>query len=570
MTEQKNTKPHPNPSSMQKRIERIFHILGCGFLGLLCIAALILQAPWKLSTLLIIIFLVEAIAPKAIKKWFWRSTVALIGIYVVWVFLPDDNEGWRPYTFDQELVSMEAERAIPAEENAAVIYNQLLKNYDPDLFQKDFIVGDPNFCISLTKFWTSTEYPDAAAWLAENQNTIEQLILAGKFEQCRFPIAADLNDPNFQLPQNLKEVTDFWQSLQYKRLSPMRHWRELLIYSANNDVAESRNDQALEKYITVLQMAKYLHQQPTLMDFLVSMAFERRILKQINSLVITKNPTNEQLLLLDNALQGIDYEWNIDFKRILDREKLLFKDTICAILYQTNEKGQIRYNRDPDSNILINIMSYFILSGFIDSSFQTEENNNYWPRKISKAKVILSWILAPSTPQKTVVIIDNVYESFYAMTEPDFNWQSTPERFSLTSIRPNFRFLMELIAKVYNPDSYLVHDLFNETTMSIQSSRILIAIKYYKNQTGHWPELLEILKDSVPAKIFIDPMNNNSFVYKLAGEKFVLYSKGPNNIDENGIRGETAHSIRLHPSPNPSPREIPDPDDFPIWPPQEE
>lgn len=57
---------------------------------------------------------------------------------------------------------------------------------------------------------------------------------------------------------------------------------------------------------------------------------------------------------------------------------------------------------------------------------------------------------------------------------------------------------------------------------------------------------------------------------KLTGEKFVFYSKGPNNIDENGIRGETAHSIRIDPSPNPSPRESPDPDDFPIWPPQEE
>jgi hypothetical protein len=38
----------------------------------------------------------------------------------------------------------------------------------------------------------------------------------------------------------------------------------------------------------------------------------------------------------------------------------------------------------------------------------------------------------------------------------------------------------------------------------------------------------------VLAEVFIDPFNNDSFVYKLTENSFTLYSKGNNNIDENG------------------------------------
>ena len=50
-------------------------------------------------------------------------------------------------------------------------------------------------------------------------------------------------------------------------------------------------------------------------------------------------------------------------------------------------------------------------------------------------------------------------------------------------------------------------------------------------------------------EIFVDPINNSSFVYKLTDDGFKLYSKGKNNIDENGEFKRSG------------------PDDWPIWPP---
>ncbi|MHC4704385.1 MAG: hypothetical protein ACYTFQ_27860, partial [Planctomycetota bacterium] len=67
-----------------------------------------------------------------------------------------------------------------------------------------------------------------------------------------------------------------------------------------------------------------------------------------------------------------------------------------------------------------------------------------------------------------------------------------------------------------------------------RASPILIAIRRYKIETGQWPETLEQIEPKLPEQMLIDPQNGGSFVYKIDGDSFVFYSKGPNGIDENG------------------------------------
>ena len=62
----------------------------------------------------------------------------------------------------------------------------------------------------------------------------------------------------------------------------------------------------------------------------------------------------------------------------------------------------------------------------------------------------------------------------------------------------------------------------------------MVTLRRYKKQNGNWPESLDDIKSFAPAEIFVDPINNSNFVYKLTEENFSLYSKGKNNIDEDG------------------------------------
>jgi len=89
------------------------------------------------------------------------------------------------------------------------------------------------------------------------------------------------------------------------------------------------------------------------------------------------------------------------------------------------------------------------------------------------------------------------------------------------------------------------------SNLRIQSIRqampILIALRRHKEETGTWPETLKQIEPKLPGQMFNDPQNNCSFVYKRHGDDFILYSKGPNGIDEDGVASRPA-------------------DDYPIWP----
>lgn len=67
-----------------------------------------------------------------------------------------------------------------------------------------------------------------------------------------------------------------------------------------------------------------------------------------------------------------------------------------------------------------------------------------------------------------------------------------------------------------------------------RGNRILIALRRHKNQTGDWPESLDEIQPLVAAEVLVDPSNNGCFVYKLTDEGFTLYSRGENDIDQNG------------------------------------
>jgi hypothetical protein len=550
MTEQKAKKKE---LGICKRIQKW---IGLALLFLLLIAALFFHAPWKVITLLFIILAACTVLPKPYRKWFWLSVAAIVVVLIIWVFLPTDNEGWRPYTFDEELAAMEAKRSVSTEDNAANIYNQLLESYDPNSFSKDFLSWE-NEELILSEFWESKDYPEVASWLEDNRQIIDQLMLACKKDKCRFPIAGDISTPGLKPPADAEEVREFWGSLQGNRLVPMRRWGELLVCSANNDIAEGRLDEGLEKYIATLQMAKHLYQQPIPMDLMVGIAINLSGLDQINEYIMTGDANDEHLQLFKNALQSFEYDWQSDSQKIRDREKLMLKSFICAMFYQTNQEGKVRLNREPKSTLraLIHDLIRMVPPEDPESTWKPMNHDSYWQIKFTKAMSVLCWFFVPSTPQKTAVIIDDIHQQYYSTTEPEYDWKKEPKKFTLMTVRLNFRRLAESMSGILVSNWQGLHDRYLRSIAEQRGTLLIVALRRYKNKTGQWPQKLDEVKSLAPAEIFIDPINDGSFVYKLTEENFTLYSKGKNNIDEDGKYkrryGETSEG-----------------DDWLIWPPK--
>ena len=502
--------------------------IGLGLLTLLIILALIVQAPWKIITLLAIILAACTVLPKQMRKWFWLGIGAVVLILIIWVFVPEENSGWRPYTFDEELAALEAKYVIPNEENAALVYDEILDTLDTYSKQPEFfLISKPS---SKDKPWLSKDHPEMAEWLKGHQNTIAKLMQAAQKGKCHFSIPAD----GWDLGQHME------------RLAPMRQCAFLLVSAGNNDVAEGRIDAGLEKYFCIIRMADHLYRQPVAIDFLVASALERWAVTQLNKFVIEGEPTVEQLQFISDSAGDLNNNWGSIYKKVLESDKLFGKNTVCSLAYEVNSERRVRLSRDPTAS-------------FRAAHPQELPTLTYWQIKFYKAMTILAWLGMPPTPQKAAEILDASFDRYDAMTEPDFDWAKQPQKFdlfftkgNLNRSRLNFRYLARFLVDMSEGTYFDLHDAYLRNLAMRRGSRVLIALKQYHNEHGTWPDDLDAIKPNASAAALIDPQNNGSFVYKLTGDGFTLYSKGKNNVDEDGQHQSGSEK---------------GPDDWPIWPP---
>jgi hypothetical protein len=487
VTEQQQQKKKPGT------MKRIFKWISLGFLLLLLMAAVIFQAPWKVTILLVIILVACTALPKPARNWFWLSTAAVVIALIIWVFLPDDNEDWRPYTFDEEIAVHEAKYAIPHEENAAIIYNELLQDYDPQKMGLKFL--RPGVLqVVLSGPWISEDYPTLAQWLNGHENTIRILQQACRIKTCRFP-------SNFNLA-----VTD---KVQINRNTALKSWAVLLLLSGNNDIAEGRLDQGFLKYVCALQIADHLYQQKRITDFLISFGIEGLALPPINRLVIEEQLNDNQLKIVSDSLKNLENNWSSDFSQCLEYDKFFVKNTFCSLVYETDEKGYVRFSRDPAAAI----WGRFRLR-------KLEET--YWQRKSMKAYTLLAWFNLPATPQKAAKIVEKIYEECHAMAEPGFAWDK--EKIGPPpSLELNCHFLIwsltNKISRLYGG----FHDIYLKRLAQRRGSRLLIAIKQYNIENGSWPSSLDIIKSNAPTEAFIAPASGNEFEYENHGKTFSLF-----------------------------------------------
>jgi len=241
---------------------------------------------------------------KRARKWVWCAAIVIVIAAITCCLL------WKAgllklQTVDEQLAAIEAARAIPDEENAAIIYNQLLENYDESSLSPDFLDEDLDNLTSHEP-WLSKDYPELAEWLKDQQDTISTLLKASKKEKCRFPINT--------YPEGFRERMDL--------LSATRRWAFLLIRAANNDIAEDRIDTALEKYLCLNQMANHMCQQPVAVDFLVGIAVEALALGRMKTLILEGDATEAHLKTIEAIPLQTKNNWTEISSKILEFETL--------------------------------------------------------------------------------------------------------------------------------------------------------------------------------------------------------------------------------------------------------
>jgi len=510
------------------KYKRILKWIGVGCLALILIAAVYFRAPWKVIALLLIFLSACTVLPKPARKWFLAGIGLVVLGLIIWVFLPEDNEGWRPYTFDDEFATLEAKYAVPDEQNAATIYNELLNKYDQQSPDPNLMVDD-FYYTSMYEHWNSDDHPEIAQWLTKQQETIATLLQASELEKCRFTIWSD--------PVSLQDST--------RILAAMREWVNLLILSGNNDLGEGRLFAGLRKYIAASHMGTQLRQQPALIDKLVAISFEGTAARQLRIFVVDGDATEEYLRTIEEVLGANKYDWTSDMMSVLEHEKLYAKNEWCTA-YEIDTKGRIRLSRDPAAQQRA-LRDKQLESWDLPKDARDALKFRFWQRKLMKANTIVSWFYMPSNPERVAGAVDMGFEKLYALAQPSFEWSRKPGELSIRSrfsipVRLSYLvwfkkwYATKFVKGISRWDYYKFHELYQRRVTDKRGTQLVIGLQRYKNRNGNWPETLEDIRSLAPADVFVDPSNGGSFVYKLRQDTFILYSRGINNIDETGQR----------------------------------
>lgn len=259
-------------------------------------------------------------------------------------------------------------------------------------------------------------------------------------------------------------------------------------------------------------------------------AYQALALSRINRFLVAENPTEPHIDKLEDAVSEIRHDWDVTWAAVADCEKLSVMKDLFWMLFETNKQGKIR----------ITVSDFFRYFKPI-----SQQGGPYWITKLAKAECLLTWFLFPQTPEQAAGIIEKTLQKYGKIEY--INSQLGRE----SPLRFNFSYIIDLYVDSY---IYSMHSLFMRLKSDTCATRIIIALRRYKNKHGSWPEKLDDVKSLAPAEIFVDPVNGGSFIYKPTDESFLLYSKGQNNIDDGGERDEWLEEETVA-------------DDWMIWPP---
>ena len=231
----------------------------------------------------------------------WWAGVAMLAAAIVLALLWLSDR-LTQHSAEQQLAAIEAARAIPDEENAAVIYSEVLEN-------RDSVSGQPDFLsmAGLSGPWLSADHPQAAEWLQGHQSDMNKLLEASQKQKCHFAIP--IRDRAWNRDMNL--------------FLAARRWAQLLVSAANNDRAEGRIDASLEKYRCVIRMGAHLREQLTMIDFLFGFGLEAVGLTCLNRFIVETNVTEGHLKAVEEALPELKNNWDRDWPQIYEIENLL-------------------------------------------------------------------------------------------------------------------------------------------------------------------------------------------------------------------------------------------------------
>jgi hypothetical protein len=468
----------------------------------LFLAGLFFSLPWKILVCFATVPMAGIFVPRRAQPWCWAAMAMGIIAAAVWVRLPQqDKQRWRTYRFDADFARLLQQRRIDGAPNAAILYSRVLNEYDEGIFALH-VFSEEVADQTLSEPWSSQTFPQVAEWLSDFEPGFEVLAEAAAMDQCRFPVASDILDVRTQL----------------KRLNQLKGWRNLLIRSANQDLQAGRTDQALQKMLTVVGMARHLYQQQTLFDQAAAFSVEVGAARSLRRYLLDYAEDPNDLDMVLAAIRQLESNWPGAWDGVVEHEKLIAKN-VAALLYEINQNGQTRIHRHA-------IVSLGQGLGYPIPARLHQDI-------VGRSVALVLWLSIPSSPHRAARLIERRFDRF-----SDLARHGTPA--PVLPIQYAWRLGLNPCGAVdwlarQQMSYYAALDGQYKRHIALKRVTVISAeLKRFFLQHHRWPERLSELWGALAAQTLQDPVCNAEFAYRLTDRGFLLYSIGENGIDDGG------------------------------------
>ncbi|KKL19157.1 hypothetical protein LCGC14_2468320, partial [marine sediment metagenome] len=100
------------------------------------------------------------------------------------------------------------------------------------------------------------------------------------------------------------------------------------------------------------------------------------------------------------------------------------------------------------------------------------------------------------------------------------------------------RNLVDLLARIFLVSSEGWHVKVDDGAARNDLAKVAIALAGFRAETGRWPERLGQVSPKYLKKVPVDLYTGEALLYRVEGERCIVYSLGANGIDDDGQGGD--------------------------------
>lgn len=352
--------------------------------------------------------------------------------------------------------------------------------------------------------WQAKDYPELAAWLAENEKSLAMLTQASMRTRFFLPVMTRPEEPQYiSLGPNLGD---------------MRRGCRMLIVRANLAAAEGRMADGWADIQAVYRLSELVNQSPTYVGRLVATAIGTYGDEGTQSLAASGKLESKTARLLTLELASRRYE--ISVIPVCDEcQRFWSLDLLSKMSIGRNVSAEIEKADSPEEKMLL------VFRSDVDWNRILRETNRLHDEGIA---ILRNPNLAQREEQlvRRGKLLAKMKEGSHilpllgllASTEVKTRWVAD-------SLIPN-------LVPVPEKAQRLVERGAMQRALSIQA----LALAAYKADKGKYPQKLDELTPVYLKELPRDFFGGKEFIYKPSGDgaNYLLYSVGPNQIDDGG------------------------------------